>query len=437
MLQVLQEGGAEIREAAKPFRADDVVYPAGTYFISLDQPYRAFIKDLLERKAYPIPPGTEGVKHLPYDEASWTLPLQMGVKTIAATAVVEAESRVLEKIDLPRFAILGTGSGRALIRNETNQEAILVNRLMRKGVAIHYADREFILNGRSFPAGTLAFPLKDFNRSALSKLAGDLGIEVSTGDGTPGIQLRPLKRPRIGVYQSWISNQDEGWLRWVLEQHEFPFKVIHNEEIKAGNLLSSYTHIILPSMTPEILLEGRLPGESPPEYTGGIGKEGISSLEEFARAGGRLIFLDKSADFAIRHLGLGVKNIVEMPSFEESQTSSSQANQGKEKIYCPGSLLETMIDNTHPVGYGLERNGVAFSYFSPVFVTEKEKIIVSYPNRNPLLSGILIGEDKLYGKAAAVEAGLGSGSVVLFGFDLIHRAQAQATFKLLFNALFY
>jgi hypothetical protein len=64
------------------------------------------------------------------------------------------------------------------------------------------------------------------------------------------------------------------------------------------------------------------------------------------------------------------------------------------------------------------------------------KIIASYPkDRDPLLSGWLLGGDRLKGKAALVEVGLGKGRIVLFGFRPQYRGQSLATYPLFFNAI--
>ncbi len=64
------------------------------------------------------------------------------------------------------------------------------------------------------------------------------------------------------------------------------------------------------------------------------------------------------------------------------------------------------------------------------------KTIARYGDQDVLLSGWLEGEDMIAGRAAVVEAPVGTGRVVLFGFPVQHRAQSYATFRLLFNALF-
>ena len=51
--ELLLAGGVEIQRALEPFRADGEPYPEGTDIILLAQPYRAYVKTLLERQGYP------------------------------------------------------------------------------------------------------------------------------------------------------------------------------------------------------------------------------------------------------------------------------------------------------------------------------------------------------------------------------------------------
>ena len=64
------------------------------------------------------------------------------------------------------------------------------------------------------------------------------------------------------------------------------------------------------------------------------------------------------------------------------------------------------------------------------------RTVAHYGTHDVLLSGWLEGEDLIAGRAAVVEAAVGTGRVVLFGFPVQHRGQSHATFRLLFNALF-
>jgi len=66
------------------------------------------------------------------------------------------------------------------------------------------------------------------------------------------------------------------------------------------------------------------------------------------------------------------------------------------------------------------------------------RVIARYPARGDdiLMSGFLQGSPAIAGKAAAVEASVGRGRVVMFGFRPQYRGQSYGTFRMLFNALF-
>jgi glutamine amidotransferase-like uncharacterized protein len=63
-------------------------------------------------------------------------------------------------------------------------------------------------------------------------------------------------------------------------------------------------------------------------------------------------------------------------------------------------------------------------------------VVARYPERGILLSGYAQGEERIAGKAAVVEAQVGRGRVVMFGFRPQYRAQAHETFKPFFNSLY-
>ena len=106
----------------------------------------------------------------------------------------------------------------------------------------------------------------------------------------------------------------------------------------------------------------------------------------------------------------------------------------------PGSILRLELDTTHPIAAGMPKDSIAWVEDSPVFEVEDNaadvRVIGWYPkDKDPLLSGWLLGGDRIKGKAALVEVKLGQGRVVLFGFRPQYRAQSLATYPLLFNAL--
>jgi hypothetical protein len=228
-----------------------------------------------------------------------------------------------------------------------------------------------------------------------------------------------------------VANIDEGWTRWVLEQHEFPYHTLTDAEIRAGGLAERYDVIILPDMSASEMIQGHAPGTLPPEYVGGIGTTGVANLRTFAESGGTLVCLNNACELPIKHFGLEVINVLE----ESNQANAHESK--KNTFFCPGSLLRVFIETTHPIGYGLDRETAVFFKSGPVFEVRGGKTVASYPNFNPLMSGWIEGEKRIRQKAAALDVNLGKGHVVLFGFKPQHRAQSHGTFKLLFNAIYY
>ena len=262
--------------------------------------------------------------------------------------------------------------------------------------------------------------------------------------GTGVVENAPTSLPlkagarKPAVYKSHVPSMDEGWTRWVLENHppsrEHPhpsieYASVEDKEVRAGNLIAKYTAIIIPDQSPRAILEGYRKGSMPEELTGGLGKEGVAALREFVEQGGALITLNDASDFAIEQFGLPLRDVTR--------------GLKRTEFYCPGSILRTILDTTNPVAEGMPRESVAWVEDSPIFETEGDpaalarvKVVARYPDSGtPLLSGWLLGAEKIRGKAALVEVGLGKGRIYLFGFRPQYRGQSLATYPLFFNAI--
>jgi glutamine amidotransferase-like uncharacterized protein len=101
--------------------------------------------------------------------------------------------------------------------------------------------------------------------------------------------------------------------------------------------------------------------------------------------------------------------------------------------------LRTELDASSNLTFGTEKESIAWFEGSPAFeITDSAtvKAIAKYPeSSNPLLSGWILGDKLIRGKAAMVEARVGKGRVILFGFRPQYRAQSLATLPLLFNSI--
>ena len=105
------------------------------------------------------------------------------------------------------------------------------------------------------------------------------------------------------------------------------------------------------------------------------------------------------------------------------------------------AIVEVTTDPSHPVMAGMPEKAAVFVDGSPVFEPEADfngTVLAKYQESgSPLLSGYLIGENYLNGKAAALDVPLGDGHVLLIGFRPEWRGQPFGTFRVLFNAALY
>ena len=440
MLQILQRGGVQIHQANTIFTADTVEYPEGTYVVSMAQPFRAHAKDLLEVQEYPrrIPaPGAPAER--PYDIAGWTLPLQMGVKVIRVVNKFEADLAPVAEIPAAagKLHIDGVDLQQGVVyafRNQTNLETIALNRLLQKDeYTIYQQQGETVSKDLHLPRGTIILKsdrIPGSDSAELRHLAESLGIDIYALNQRLVDVEAELRQPRLGLYKPWVANMDEGWTRWTLEAHEFPYRNLTDAEIRAGNLAEWYDAIILPDMKASTMIEGHAEGSIPPEYVSGIGLEGVANLRTFVEQGGTLICLNWATELPTEYFGLEITNVL------ESDQSGPQNSTGTE-FFCPGSLLRVFVETTHPIGYGLEREMAVFFKSGPAFEARGGKRVAAYPNFNPLMSGWIEGEKRIREKGALWDVKLGKGHVILFGFKPQHRAQSHGTFKLLFNAIYY
>src|SRR5687767_5412723 len=91
---LMAEHNVEVRQAAN-----------GDYWIPLAQPYAKFVEEMMEPQRYPevrLQPGRDVLR--PYDVASWTLPLQMGVRVERAT-MPASTTRVTEIVPATKEVI--------------------------------------------------------------------------------------------------------------------------------------------------------------------------------------------------------------------------------------------------------------------------------------------------------------------------------------------
>lgn len=449
MLNRLMILGVEIYEADEPFNHNGISYSAGSHIIPTSQPFGLFVKNILEKQSYPdlrkyphlwqglvSPRQREGSPLRPYDGVGWTLPVQMGVDYREMSKPLEVGMTLIEEALPPAATVTGSGS-HYVFSHSDNASVTALNKIMEAGGNVSWALEEFSLGGKSYPKGSFVVESRSIALDALRSIASETHIPMQ--GGSVRASTSQLSQPRVGLYTSWNASMDGGWTTLIFERYGIPYTSIHDAEVKSGNLRNRFDVIILPDQNANSIINGNQRGMIHPDYAGGITQEGVNNLKNFVEEGGILICNKASSDLAVRMFELPVKNVLQGVSTDDFNS--------------PGSILKMNYDTGHPLAFGMEEDGIAFFSGGRVYdIVEDEKeeggksdngdklepvVIANYPDESLLVSGWLVGEEKIKGKAAILDFSIGQGKTILFGFNVQNRAQAYSTFKLLFNALYY
>ncbi len=465
MLRRIAFGGVRVSMLTAPVTIGGDTFPAGTWVVPTDQEFAAMAREVLDAQTYPdLRQYPGGPPERPYDAAGWSLPLQMGVRVVAAASPLTDEMRAkltvigampdpkskptpydagLHTDAAPFDSLPGvgfntdpasaaivpmpgriTGSGPVLLVDPAQNNAFkAINRAWTLGATAQAS--------AGAAGAPIRYALRGLSSSAQEDLVRSLSLQAERAESAPG---RAVRRPRIGVYQPWTGSMDEGWTRWVLEQYGFSFVAVHPEDFTSP--LAQTIDVLIMADDARVPVAGAAGGRGGrggpaaavrPEYAYQLTATDLQGFERFVRNGGTVVCLSNASAFAIQQLKLPVTNVV--------------AGLRPEEFFLRGSIVEVTTDPTHPVMAGMPDKAAVFVDGSPVFETQdgfKGTILARYQDSgSPLLSGYLIGEQHLQGKAAALDVQLDAGHVVLIGFRPEWRGQPFGTFRILFNAALF
>ena len=340
--------------------------------------------------------------------------------------------------------------------------------LVLADVEVHASEGAFTIDGMTFPAGSYVVPMNqpwagfansmfeiqhypdlreypggpplrpydvtahtfgylfDFETVAID---GDIGVGLSDPIDAPDFDfqlpdhLSGSDAPRVAMYKSWQEPMPAGWQRWVFDQYEMQYDTLHDANIRGGDL-QDYDVLIFQAQSPNSITSGYREGQLPLEYTGGLGEQGVAEVQAFVENGGRVIAIEAATGF--------VSDLFDL------EVSNATAGLSNTDFYIPGSILRLELDGASEINEGMSsevsswywRSSMAFDVDDP-----RVRVAARYGSGDPLLSGWVLGGDYIQGEPAILEADIGEGSVVLFGFQPNYRAQTVVTWPLLFNAI--
>lgn len=448
LVALLKEHGVAVYRLQEDHSLEGHAFKSGDIVVPLAQPYRPFIKEVLEAQEYPVrhyTPGGEIIK--PYDITTWSLPLHRNVRSFEIETRCKDFEAKIEKIE-GDFNLLDSAPEKywaALFSVKMNYSYKAAFTAMKRGLKVDRLTTSIKIKDVLYPKGSFVIYNKGTAEDALSEIVEQMGVQPGYLVEKENIKVNQFIVPRIALIETYTHDMDAGWTRFVFDSYNIPYTVIHPQEINDKDLEDELDVIVFPDASKSLLMKGKYSRDGkeyvssyPPEYAKGMGKEGLKKVLEFVDKGGVVVSWGQSTA-----LFEGIMEIGEKENKEEFQLPFRDVSSDLRKsgLYVAGALIRVQLKDDHPLTLGMPdeigifyRGKPAFTTSLPGFDTDR-RIIASFPEKDLLLSGYSEKEKLLGRKAAMVWLKKGKGQLVIFAFNPQFRASTQSAYKLLFNSI--
>jgi hypothetical protein len=463
----------EVSRAQSTVTLKDGSYPAGTYVVRLDQPYRNYAVDLLTPQHYPKD-GSE-----PYDDVSWELPAHYHLQAIPTSDAAVRSADLMLLTEPPHREGKIAGAGAVYLLKDTGQEGLLQARYRLAAFHLDISERAFTLGGVEYPAGSWILPTQPGLADALRDVSAQLGLDFNSAASAPEVPHHSAKAPRLGVWVPWADTDTVGWLRYSLDQRKIPYTYVRDEDIRAGNLHDKFDVLLYGHVDLELAEQiqgipkawGPMAFKKTPQYpslgapaesddiTGGIGWEGLAQIQRFVEQGGLLVTLGSGTMLAIEGgIIRGVRrDSGGVPRSTQGGGPESSAAAQQAVTRTPGSHVRvTFAKPEHPIAYGYPARTYVFrqnfalysiprSWLRMAYCTtcldgpiDTRSVVLEWGDREGapfVVSGQAWGEGNLIGRPAILDTPVGSGHVVTYNFNPLHRDLNRGDQRMLWNTI--
>ncbi len=313
-----------------------------------------------------------------YDITSWALPYAYGLQGYALETKLDA-SDAYEK---PAFTPnpLGQTPVAYLAKWQGAQDVAFLAALLKQKIRVKFAEFPFEVQGKSYPAGTLIIAkggneyVGDFDQKVTNS-ANEFGVALSTTQtgyvdkgkdfGSPNIPI--IKAPKVALIGgAGTSSLSYGEI-WHFFEKDLNYPLSNLDAAAFGNYdLGKYDVIILPST-----------------YGPALNGPAQQKLNDWVKAGGKLIAIDAALNLFANKEGFALKNF----DSDEEKKAAEKALEDLSKLErlepfaenerlgistgAAGAIYEVKMDETHPLGYGtggkfytLKINARRFAYLT-------------------------------------------------------------------------
>lgn len=433
MANIMTRHEIEVYPVQNNVSANGETYEAGTsYFVPTEQPQARLAHIMFEKV-------TQFQDSLFYDVSAWTLPLAFDLEYtyVDARKAASVEKGDLHQIDDRPEVVIEKADYAYLFRWEDYLAPKFLNRLLMADVRVKVATEPFQLADVSFNRGTIIVPVQsqDLESNALynllASIQSDIPIPVfgsNTGNSS-GVKLGSptvsnIEKPEIAIIvEGGASSYDTGEV-WHLLDNRFdislsliPMRIFNRVDLTRYNTI--------------IMVNG--------SYAE-LNVSAIERLKTWVKTGGNIIAMKSANNW------LDSQEIIDLEfsrpiTATDGKDDYANLSRVRGAQVTGGTIFETNIDTTNPLGYGYQDTSL------PIFVNsnvcfEVTKNPYAYPvqfTNNPLMSGYVSEEnyERIKDKAAVIVSQVGAGKVISMSFNPNFRAFWYGTNRLFLNAIYF
>jgi len=446
LVNLLKEHGIKVYELNEDLTIDKYGYSKGDVIVPLAQPFRAFIKEVMEHQEFPVRHYTKGGPVIkPYDITSWSLPLHRGVKALEIDKRCEKLENALTEI-AGEFSVKKEAPAKysyAVFPAESNDSYKAAFTALSEGLKVWRTTADDVSDGTKIAKGS--FIIK--KSAKLEDVLKGIDINPVYVSGSLKTEKKEVAMPRIALVETYMHDMDAGWTRFIFDNYGIKYTIVHPGEFESTDFTANYDVVIFPDNNKDILKSGKYKGSDgvysippyPPQYTKGIGDKGMDNLMKFFNKGGTILAWGRSTGLFTGDLKVPLNDKVKeefVLPFKDISKSMSKAG-----LYCPGSFVAMTVKSDFELTQGMPEKTGVFYRGNPVFITSvpgfdmDRRVITKFVKENILLSGYAQKIDLIANKSAVVWLKKNKGQMVLFSFNPQFRASTPVTYKLLFNAI--
>lgn len=445
LLKLMDRHGIKIYSLIENVVVDGIMFYAGDFIIPLSQPFRPFIKEVMEKQTFPerhYTPGGELIR--PYDITSWSLPLHRGIESHEIknpNSFLYEVSGELDVEDLFKKATV-EGNGYLVFSANNNESYKFVFNALNNEIDVNRTTEEFLIKNKKIPAGSFIVEKSSKNAEKIDKILKTLIVQPVLLKKQPDVKTIALELPRLAIYETYFHDMEAGWTRFLFDQYGLHFTVLKADNFGKTDLIKNFDVLIFPATNKHTLLQGRRKrGDQVsipffhPDYLKGIEKTGWQEVLDFIEQGGIVISWEQGVDL---FTSLMEPKEGHPFNFPVNNIASSLSKNG---FVCPGSLLEININTDLPLNWGMpekigvfHRDNVVLSTSVPVFDMDR-RILANFPENSALMSGYAQKTKLLENRPALIWIKKGKGQIILSSFNPNFRGSTPNTYKILFNAV--